>query len=137
MVRLADFGAFVELEEGVEALIHISQLSRKRVEKPADVLTEGQEVTARILEIDPVQRRMRLSLSALEPEPEPAPVDLEGKPEPRSDRPERGERKERRGGKGRARTLKESAGYEDDSEGMEYNPFAEAFKGTEWGSQEQ
>ena len=133
VVRLADFGAFVELEEGVEALIHISQLSRRRVEKPADVLTEGQEVTARILEVDPAQRRMRLSLSALEPEPvQEAAPEMEGRPEQRGDRPDRGERRDRKGGKSRQRAIKESAGYEDDSEEGLYNPFAEAFKGTEW-----
>ena len=132
VVRLADFGAFVELEEGVEALIHISQLSRKRVEKPADVLQEGQEVTARILEVNPEQRRMRLSLSALEPEPEPEPVaQPEARSEQKGERPERSERRDRKG-KSRSRAIKESAGYEDDSEGMDYNPFAEAFKGTEW-----
>ena len=53
VVRIADFGAFVELEEGVEGLIHISQLSSQRVENPRDVLTEGQEVTARVLEVNP------------------------------------------------------------------------------------
>ncbi len=66
VVRLADFGAFVELEKGVEGLIHISQLSTRRVEKPGDVLSEGQEVTARIIEVNPSDRRIRLSLSALE-----------------------------------------------------------------------
>ncbi|MDR1977759.1 MAG: S1 RNA-binding domain-containing protein [Synergistaceae bacterium] len=66
VVRLAEFGAFVEVEEGVEGLIHISQLSAKRVEKPGDVLQEKQEVTARIIEVNPDQRRMRLSISALE-----------------------------------------------------------------------
>ena len=136
VVRLADFGAFVEVEEGVEALIHISQISRKRIEKPADVLQEGQEVTARVLEVDPVQRRMRLSISALEPEPEPEPVPQEeAKPEQKAERPDKAERRERRG-KSRQRTIRENAGYEDDSEGMEYNPFAEAFKGTEWENQQ-
>ncbi len=140
VVRLADFGAFVEVEEGVEALIHISQLSRKRVEKPGDVLAEGQEVTARVLEVNPEQRRMRLSLSALEPEPEPEPVQPREEREPRrqeqkGERPEKGERRERKG-KSRSRTLKESAGYEDDGEMLEYNPFAEAFRGTEWGKEE-
>lgn len=66
VVRLADFGAFVELEKGVEGLIHISQLSAKRVDKPGDVLKEGQEVTARVIEVNPQDRRIRLSLSALE-----------------------------------------------------------------------
>ena len=136
VVRLADFGAFVEVEEGVEALIHISQLSRKRVENPADVLSEGQEVTARVTEVNPEQRRMRLSLSALEPEPEreAAPEREErepGRPEPRGERMDRGERRERRS-RTRQRTLRDSAGYEDDGEELSYNPFAEAFKGAEW-----
>lgn len=73
VVRLADFGAFVQLEEGVEGLIHISQLSRRRVENPSEVLQEGQEVTARILEVNPEGRRIRLSLSALQPPEEGAP----------------------------------------------------------------
>ncbi|MBQ6774687.1 MAG: S1 RNA-binding domain-containing protein [Synergistaceae bacterium] len=136
VVRLADFGAFVEVEEGVEALIHISQISRRRIDKPGDVLSEGQEVDTRILEINPAERRMRLSMSVLEPEPEPEPVPVEEKraSEGRPERPERGEKREKgeKRGKSRNRALKESAGYEDDSEGMDYNPFAEAFKGTEW-----
>ena len=145
VVRLADFGAFVEVEEGVEALIHISQLSRKRVEKPADVLKEGDEVTARVLEVNPEQRRMRLSLSALEPEPEPAPVVEQEEKAPRrqeqrferQERGERGERPERRERKqkSRARALKESAGYGDDTEELEYNPFAEAFKNADWSNE--
>ncbi len=68
VVRLADFGAFVEIEEGVEGLIHISQLSTRRVEKPQEVLSEGQEVVARIIEINPAERRMRLSIRAIEEE---------------------------------------------------------------------
>lgn len=68
VVRLTDFGAFVELEEGIEGLIHVSQLSRRRVEKPADVLQEGQEVEARVLEVKPEERRIRLSISAIEEE---------------------------------------------------------------------
>ena len=138
VVRLADFGAFVEVEEGVEALIHISQISRKRVEKPGDVLSEGQEVETRILEINPAERRMRLSMSVLEPEPEPEPAPVEEKrsSEGRPERPERGERREKgeKRSRSRGKSVKESAGYEDDSEGMDYNPFAEAFKGTEWES---
>lgn len=138
VVRLAEFGAFVEVEEGVEALIHISQLSRKRVEKPADVLKEGDEIVTRVLEVNPEQRRMRLSLAALEPEPEPEPVQQEEKeqrrPEQKQERQDRGERSERRErkGKSRARAIKESGGYEDDGEMLEYNPFAEAFKDANW-----
>ena len=87
VVRLADFGAFVEIEEGIEGLIHISQLSVKRVEKPQDVLSEGQEVLARIIEINPGERRMRLSISALEEPAERKPRDEEKK-KGRSDRRE-------------------------------------------------
>ena len=146
VVRLADFGAFVEVEDGVEALIHISQLSRKRVEKPADVLHEGDEITARVLEVNPEQRRMRLSLSALEPEPEPEPIPEpvqteekeQQKPEAKfekHDKAEKGEKSDRRDrkGKNRAKALKESAGYEDNDE-LSYNPFAEAFKDQDWGN---
>ncbi len=132
VVRLADFGAFVEVEKDVEALIHISQLSRKRVEKPSDVLEVGQEVTARVLEVSPEQRRMRLSLSALEPEPEPEPAPAReerepGKPEGKPERSDRAGRK-----RARTRTVKDTSGYEDDGEALEYNPFAEAFKGADW-----
>jgi len=90
VIRLADFGAFVEIEPGVEGLIHISQLSRARVEKPGDVLQVGQEVTARILEIDPATRRIRLSIKALQPEDERRSRE-EGSPSS-----ERGERRPRR-----------------------------------------
>lgn len=79
VVRLADFGAFVEVEEGIEGLIHISQLSTKRVEKPGDVLQEKQEVLARIIEVNPEQRRMRLSISALEEEANKAKREEENK----------------------------------------------------------
>ncbi len=68
VVRLADFGAFVEVEEGVEGLVHISQLSTGRVETPGDVLEEGQDITARVIEINPEERKMRLSISAIEGE---------------------------------------------------------------------
>ena len=88
IVRLTDFGAFVELEDGIEGLIHVSQISRKRVEKPRDVVSEGQEVQARIIEIKPNERRIRLSMSVLE-EPEPRkerePEKRRKKNEPRND----------------------------------------------------
>jgi small subunit ribosomal protein S1 len=79
VVRLADFGAFVEVEDGVEGLIHISQLSTKRVEKPGDVLQEKQEIVARVIEVSPDQRRMRLSISALEEQDVRAPREEENK----------------------------------------------------------
>ncbi|MDR3332868.1 MAG: S1 RNA-binding domain-containing protein [Synergistaceae bacterium] len=97
VIRLADFGAFVELEPGVEGLIHISQLSRQRVEKPGDVLTVGGEVTARILEIDPTTRRIRLSVKVLQPEEERRPRDdSSSQPQDRKSRRDDGERRQNR-----------------------------------------
>lgn len=69
VVRIADFGAFVELEDGIEGLIHISQISQQRIENPREVLSEGQEVTARVLDVNPAERRMRLSLRPVDEEP--------------------------------------------------------------------
>lgn len=62
VMRLSDFGAFVQLEEGVEGLIHVSQLSDKRVRHPSDVLKPGQVIEARVLNVDVAQRRIGLSL---------------------------------------------------------------------------
>jgi len=62
--KLASFGAFVELEEGVDGLVHISQISDERVQKVKDVLAPGQEVEARVIKIDPVERRIGLSIKA-------------------------------------------------------------------------
>lgn len=94
VIRLADFGAFVELDSGVEGLIHISQLSRQRVEKPGDVLQVGQEATARILEVDSAARRIRLSLKALQPEEERS-SDSEHAPRERRPRRDDGEPRHR------------------------------------------
>ena len=62
--KLASFGAFVEIEEGIDGLVHISQLSDERVQKVKDVLQPGQEVEARVIKIDPVERRIGLSIKA-------------------------------------------------------------------------
>ncbi len=66
VTRLAEFGAFVEVAEGVEGLIHISELSTDRVNRVRDVLTEGQQVEAQLLTIDPENRRMSLSLKTIQ-----------------------------------------------------------------------
>lgn len=99
VVRIADFGAFVELEEGVEGLIHISQLSTQRVENPREVLSEGQEVTARILEVNPTERRIRLSLRPAHEEPvkrAPREERREQQPAAEEQQPRREERQQRR-----------------------------------------
>ena len=70
VARLTDFGAFVEIEKGVDGLLHVSQIQRERVEKPSDVLTQGQEVTAKIIDLDPENKKISLSMKALLPRPE-------------------------------------------------------------------
>jgi len=70
VTRTSDFGAFVELEPGIEGLIHISELDYRRVKRVTDVLKEGQQVDAQVLEVDPGRRRISLSLKALKPAPE-------------------------------------------------------------------
>ncbi len=62
--KLTSFGAFVELAEGIDGLVHISQISDERVENVRDVLKPGQEVKARVVKIDPVERRIGLSIKA-------------------------------------------------------------------------
>lgn len=79
VVRLAPFGAFVELEQGVDALIHISQLSEKRIGSPAEVLEVGQIVTAKVMEID--TERQKVSLSLKEMNKENGQDELAGNPE--------------------------------------------------------
>jgi len=70
VVKLMDFGAFVELEPGVEGLVHISELSPRRVNKPAEVVKPGQEVEALVLSVDVVARRISLSMKQLAAPPE-------------------------------------------------------------------
>lgn len=72
IVRLVPFGAFAEIIPFVDGLIHISQISNKRVEKPADELTVGQEVEAKIIEIDLEAKKISLSIRALLKEEAPA-----------------------------------------------------------------
>lgn len=72
VTRIADFGAFVELEPGVEGLIHVSELSTQRVRRVRDVVSEGQAVEVEILSVDPAARRIALSLKRLAAEKEAA-----------------------------------------------------------------
>ena len=68
VARMTDFGAFVELAPGVDALLHVSQISRAHVDKPADVLAIGQEITAKIVDLNVEDKKISLSMKALEPE---------------------------------------------------------------------
>ncbi|MCQ2540466.1 MAG: 30S ribosomal protein S1 [Acetatifactor sp.] len=70
VARMTDFGAFIELEPGVDALLHVSQISKEHVEKPADVLAVGAEVTAKVVDFNEADRKISLSIKAmLAPEP--------------------------------------------------------------------
>jgi small subunit ribosomal protein S1 len=64
VTKLTNFGAFIELEDGIDGLVHISQISDAHVEKVKDVLSIGDEVEARIVKIDPVEHRIGLSIKA-------------------------------------------------------------------------
>lgn len=66
VVRLVDFGAFVEIEPGLDGLVHISQISEAHVAKPSDVLQKGQKVEVKILDINVEDQRMSLSMAAVE-----------------------------------------------------------------------
>ena len=69
VARMTDFGAFIELENGVDALLHVSQISREHIEKPADVLKVGEEVTAKVVDFNEADKKISLSMKALlEPE---------------------------------------------------------------------
>ena len=65
VARMTDFGAFVELESGVDALLHVSQISRERIEKPQDVLSIGQEITAKVVDLNVEAKKISLSIKAL------------------------------------------------------------------------
>ena len=66
VARMTDFGAFAELEPGVDALLHVSQISREHVDKPSDVLSIGQEIEAQVVDFNGTDRKISLSMKALE-----------------------------------------------------------------------
>ncbi|NLW40077.1 MAG: bifunctional 4-hydroxy-3-methylbut-2-enyl diphosphate reductase/30S ribosomal protein S1 [Tissierellia bacterium] len=68
VVNMLDFGAFVRLEEGVDGLVHVSQISREHVDKPSDKLEIGQEVSVKIIDINQEEEKISLSIRALEKE---------------------------------------------------------------------
>ena len=65
VARMTDFGAFIELEPGVDALLHVSQISKEHVEKPSDVLKVGDSVTAKVVDFNEADRKISLSVKAL------------------------------------------------------------------------
>lgn len=74
VVRIVPFGAFVEVEKGIDGLVHVSQISHERIETPASVLNVGDEVDAKIMALDTAAKKMNLSIKALLPEAERKPL---------------------------------------------------------------
>ena len=91
VVRIVPFGAFVEVENGVDGLVHVSQISHEWLENPTSVLSIGEEIDAKILVLDPANKKMTLSIKALLPEPEVTKVRSR-----RDDDKDKGERRARK-----------------------------------------
>ena len=89
VVRIVPFGAFVEVEKGIDGLVHVSQISHEYLENPTTALAIGQEVDAKIIKLDCAEKKMTLSIKALEPKPETA------ERKPRAPKAEEGEGKEK------------------------------------------
>ena len=70
VARMTDFGAFIELEPGIDALLHVSQISKEHINKPSDVLKKGDEITAKIVDFDEGNKKISLSVKALLPDDE-------------------------------------------------------------------
>ena len=92
VVRIVPFGAFVEVEKGIDGLVHVSQISHEFLENPTTALTIGQEIDAKILKLDCVEKKMTLSIKALEPKPE----NTERKPRAQKSEDAEGEKKARK-----------------------------------------
>ena len=82
VVRMVPFGAFIELEEGIDGLVHISQIAYEHVEKPEDVLTVGQEISAKVTELDLDSKKISLSIKETLPKPEKAEAPAEAEEAP-------------------------------------------------------
>ena len=65
VARMTDFGAFVQLEDGIDALLHVSQISRDCIEKPSDALSIGQEIEAKVVDLNEADKKISLSIKAL------------------------------------------------------------------------
>lgn len=91
VVRIVPFGAFVELEKGIDGLVHVSQISHTWLDNPTSILSIGEEVDAKILAFSPAEKKITLSIKALQPRPEA---------EPRPERePKENNRKSKKGGR--------------------------------------
>ncbi|MEG3092399.1 polyribonucleotide nucleotidyltransferase [Sphingomonas sp. PB1R3] len=109
VVNLVDFGAFVNFMGGKDGLVHVSEIKNERVEKVSDVLTEGQEVKVKVLEIDP-RGKVRLSMRVVDQETGAELEDNRPAREPREQRGDRGPRGDREGGRGPRRDAGDRGG---------------------------
>ena len=107
VVRIVSYGAFVELEKGIDGLVHVSQISHEWLDNPTSALSIGEEVDAKILAFNPDEKRITLSIKALQPKPEQ---------EYRTDRADRGDRENGRakGKKGGRKNFNAPEGEEDE-----------------------
>jgi polyribonucleotide nucleotidyltransferase len=99
VVTIVDFGAFVNFMGGKDGLVHVSEMKNERVEKPTDVVSEGQAVKVKVLEIDP-RGKVRLSMRVVDQETGAELEDTRPPREPREPRGDRGDRGDRRGPRG-------------------------------------
>jgi polyribonucleotide nucleotidyltransferase len=106
VVNIVDFGAFVNFMGGKDGLVHVSEMRNERVEKPTDVVSEGQEVFVKVLEIDP-RGKVRLSMRVVDQE---TGAELEDTRPPREPREPRGDRGPRREGGDRDRGPRRDGG---------------------------
>ena len=112
VVNIVDFGAFVNFMGGKDGLVHVSEMKNERVEKPTDVVKEGQDVFVKVLEIDP-RGKVRLSMRVVDQETGEALEDTRPPREPREprgDRPDRGDRRGPRGSGDRDRGPRRDGG---------------------------
>ncbi|MDD6037931.1 MAG: 30S ribosomal protein S1 [bacterium] len=86
VARMTDFGAFVELAPGIDALLHVSQIAKEHIEKPSDVLKIGQEIEAKIVDFNEADKKISLSIKALlAPEEETQPEETQAEEAPAED----------------------------------------------------
>ena len=131
VTKLVNFGAFVRVRDGLEGLIHISELSNQRVAHPGDVVHEGQSLKLRIISLDSERHRLGLSLKQAEEAPaRPAPEAMDAMPaapRERTERPERGDRRPR-GDRERTRTYTAADAVQEPEGGID-TTLAAAFAG--------
>jgi len=134
VTKLVNFGAFVRVRDGLEGLIHISELSNQRVAHPGDVVHEGQSLKLRIISLDSERHRLGLSLKQAEeaaparPAPEAMDGTMPAAPRERTERPERGDRRPRGGDRERTRAYTAADAVQEPEGGID-TTLAAAFAG--------